>query len=297
MLHHHPIPRDVLGCIVTGYAKGGTTLLKDLIVNTTVMKSGFEGGLLLADAPRDGIPEPFATNLLKESAGWGLPAGFLDRYRECGSFEEGYSLLRESSKKLKRHDGPLIDKAPQYLMQLDDVMRRAPGTPVVVVIRDPLHVAVSWVELGNSLGDTFAWLRAATESFAATIESADLAASLFVVNFGELLQEVDATMALLHAWLGLPHVPMPVEKNAKYGLPYVKSRGKGKPRCIEVDRPDMASRCSPEMLDRIRYELATAIPQVDRIVGLPTGPVSGRTLLGLEPVVCALAKVDCSMDL
>lgn len=293
MLHHHPIPRDVLGCIVTGFAKGGTTLLADLIVNTTVMESGFEGGLLLADAPRDGIPEPFATNLLE---GWRLPASFLDRYRKCGSFEAGYRLLRKSSKKLKRHGAPLIDKAPQYLMQLDDVMRRAPGTPVVVVIRDPLHVAVSWLELGNSLGDTVAWLRFATEALAAAIESADFAASLFVVNFGELLQEVDATMALLHAWLGLPHVPMPVKKKAEYGLPYVQSGREGKPRCIEVDRHDMASRCSPEMLDRIRYELAAAIPEADRIVGLPTGPVSGRTLLGLEPVVCALAKVDCSMD-
>ena len=284
MLHHHPIPRDVLGCIVTGYAKGGTTLLADLIVNTTVMKCGFEGGLLLADAPRDGIPEPFATNLLE---GWELPASFFDRYHECGSFEAGYRLLRKSSKKLKRHGAPLIDKTPQYLLQLDNVMRRAPGTPVVVVIRDPLHVAVSWLELGNSLGDTVAWLRAATESFAATIESADLAASLFVVNFGELLQEVDATMALLHAWLGFPHVPMPVNKNGEYGLPYVQSGREGKPRCIELDRHDMASRCSPEMLDRIRYELAEAIPEADRIVGLPTGPVSGRTLLGLKPVVCA----------
>lgn len=278
MLHHHPIPRDVLGCIVTGYAKGGTTLVKDLIVNTTVMTSGFEGGLLLADAPRDGIPEPFATNLLES---WRLPTSFLDRYRECGSFEAGYRLLRKSSKKLKRHDAPLIDKAPQYLMQLDDVMRRAPGTPVVVVIRDPLHVAVSWLELGNSLGDTVAWLRFATEALAATIKSADFAASLFVINFGELLQEVDATMALLHAWLGFPHVPMPVDKDARYGLHYVRSGREEKPRCIEVDRHDMASRCSPEILDRIRYELAEAIPEADRIFGLPTGPVSGRTLLGL----------------
>jgi hypothetical protein len=86
MVHHRPIPRDVLGCIVTGYAKGGTTLLKDLVVQTTGMVGRFEGGLLLAEAPRDGIPEPHATNLV---AAWRPAAAFLDRYRECDSFDRG----------------------------------------------------------------------------------------------------------------------------------------------------------------------------------------------------------------
>jgi len=204
MGHHHPIPRDVLGCIVTGYAKRGTTLLKDLVVQTTGMVGRFEGGLLLAEAPRDGIPEPHATHLV---AAWRPAAAFLDRYRESDSFEDGYRLLRESAEALPRHDAPLVDKTPEYLVRLDDVLRRAPLTPVVVVIRDPVHVAVSWMQLGNSLDDTVAWLRVATESFVAAIESADQAPQLFLVNFADLLRDVDATMARLHEWLGLPHVP------------------------------------------------------------------------------------------
>ena len=273
MVHHHPIPRDVLGCIVTGYAKGGTTLLKDLVVQTTGMVGRFEGGLLLAEAPRDGIPEPHATHLV---AAWRTAAGFLDRYRECASFEDGYRLLRESAAALPRHDAPLVDKTPEYLVRLDDVLRRAPGTPIVVVIRDPVHVAVSWMQLGNPLDDTVAWLRAATESFVAAIESADQAPRLFVVNFGDLLRDVDAPMARLHEWLGLPHVPMPA--GMKYGLPYVQAGRVRLPRGIEVDRHDIASRCSPVELERVRGEVARAIPLAARVAGLPSGPAAGCRL-------------------
>ena len=274
MVHHRPIPRDVLGCIVTGYATGGTTLLKDLVVQTTGMVGRFEGGLLLAEAPRDGIPEPHATNLV---AAWRPAAAFLDRYRECASFEDGYRLLRESAEALPRHDAPLVDKTPEYLVQLDDVLRRAPLTPVVVVIRDPVHVAVSWMQLDNSLDDTVAWLRAATESFVAAIESADQAPRLFVVNFADLLHDVDATMARLHEWLGLPHVPMPA--GMKYGLPYVQAGRVRLPRGIEVDRHDIGKRCSPVELERLRREVARAIPLAARVAGLPSGSAAGYRLM------------------
>ncbi|MFM7245568.1 MAG: hypothetical protein ACKO40_15535 [Planctomycetaceae bacterium] len=75
-----PIPRDVLGCLVAGCEKGGSTLAKDLIRHACRMRGCFEGGLLLADAPAEGIPEPYGTQLV---ASWALPATFLDDYRRC----------------------------------------------------------------------------------------------------------------------------------------------------------------------------------------------------------------------
>jgi hypothetical protein len=266
---HPAIDPSVLGCIVTGFAKGGTTLLKDLLVQTTDMIGRFEGGLLLVESPAEGIPEPHAGNI---DYAWKPAAGFFDGYRTCRTFEEGYRLLRESSMALLRHDGPLIDKTPQYLVCLADVMRRAPGTPVVVIVRDPLHVAVSWLALGNSVAGTASWLTAATESLVAAIDDdGGRRSPMYILAFADLLADANAALAPLQAWLGRPNRPMP--EGQRYGLPFVQAGRDRLPREIEHDRHDLSRRCTPEELTRVQRDLLAGVPLAARVSGLRSGPV------------------------
>jgi hypothetical protein len=260
------IGRDVLGCLVTGYAKGGTTLVKDLLVQTTDMVSGFEGGLLLASSPAEGIPEPHARHLLEA---WRPGRDFLDRYRECRTFAEGYRLLRDSARQLPDKDAPLIDKTPEYLVCLADVLRRAPGTPLVIVVRDPLAVIVSWLQLGNSLTDAIAWVRAASESLLWAIARAGVF-PLYVVNLADVIGQPDATLAPLQAWLGRP--PRSIDPRGACGLPYEAGGRDGFPRGIETDRHDITSRCSFEKLAAIRREVDRAMPYRRSIAALRSGP-------------------------
>lgn len=267
------IDRGVLGCIVTGYAKGGTTLLKDLLVQTTEMQSGFEGGLLLAEQPADGIPEPHCGNLLRT---WDIGVDFIPRYRRCRTFEAGYRLVRELAGTISDRTAPLLDKTPQYMVELADVMRRAPGTPVVVGVRDPLHVLVSWLQLENPLGDALAWIRAATESLQAILGQPRLAASVYVVNFGDLIRAPDATLAPLQTWLG--RWPRGVDPAKKCGMPYAAGGRRRMPRGIETDRHDMLSRVPAVELERLRRELTREVPAAPAIATIRSGP--GGTIAG-----------------
>jgi len=263
---YRSIDRGVLGCIVTGYAKGGTTLVKDLLVQTTDMVSGFEGGLLLSSSPAEGIPEPHARHLLEA---WRPGGDFLDRYKQCLTFAEGYRLLRNSARQVPNKDAPLIDKTPEYLVCLVDVLRRAPGTPLVIVVRDPLAVIVSWLQLGNSLTDAIAWVRAASESLLRAIDRGG-SLPLYVVNLADLIGQPNATLASLHGWLGRPH--RMIDPRAECGLPYEAGGRGGLPQGIETDRHDITSRCSFEKLAAIRREVDRAMPYRRSIAAIRSGP-------------------------
>lgn len=260
------IGHDVLGCLLTGYAKGGTTLVKDLLVQTTDMASGFEGGLLLSASPADGIPEPHARNLLEA---WKPGADFLERYRACRTFDEGYRLLRDSAKRLPGKDAPLIDKTPEYMVCLADVIRRAPGTPLVIVVRDPLAVIVSWLQLGNSLSEAIAWVRAASESLLWAIDRGG-SRPFYIVNLADVIGQPDATLAPLQFWLGRP--PRSIDPQGACGLPYEAGGRGGLPQGIETDRHDITSRCSFQELAAIRREADRAMPYRRSIASLRSGP-------------------------
>jgi len=275
---HPPIRRDVLGCIVAGYEKGGTTLVKDLLRNTGRLRSAFEGGLLLVDHPREGIPEPYGANLV---ASWQLRPDFLERYALCRSFEEGYRLLRDESF-IRRKELPLIDKTPRYMACLADVRRRAPGTPVVVVLRDPLQVTCSWLRLGNTVADAAAAIRLSTVGLVdATHDSAD---TVWLLPFAAAVADPAGVARELQAWLGREYVPY--DPTHQLGT---SPAGEAPPPGVDTARLDLSRRWTAAELAAIAADLDRLIPWWRLVPAVPSGPLSaiGREMVALRNEVHA----------
>lgn len=265
MTTHPAIPRDVLGCLVAGFEKGGTTLVKDLVRRACRMRGCFEGGLLLADAPAEGVPEPYAPMLVRS---WALPPTFLDEYRSCRTFEEGYRLLRERSDNVAHKHRPLIDKTPRYMMQLEAVLRRAPTTPVIVAIRDPALVAGSWARLGQRPAEAADAIRLSAEGLARVAASAAGADRVYVMRLDDLTAATQATLDAAAGWLGCP--PRPYDPTMLVGTP--ESSGRHAPG-IMADRSEPAGTLPPQTLAEIDDALAAAGPDVGWVRSLRTGPL------------------------
>jgi len=261
-----PIPRDVLGCLVAGYEKGGTTLAKDLIRHACRMRGCFEGGLLLAEGPAEGIPEPYATQLLES---WALPADFLADYRRCRTFADGYRLLRDRSQNVLHKHRPLIDKTPRYLMELEAVLRRAPTTPVVAVIRDPLLVAHSWVRLGQRPAAAAAAIARTTEGLARVAESGVGADRVYVIRLDDLTTTTQATLDAAVRWLG--HPPRPYDPTMLLGTP--GAPGRHAPG-IDAERGTSAHTLDPTTRATIDNALRAAGPVIEWARGLASGPLA-----------------------
>lgn len=260
------ISREVLGCLVAGYEKGGTTLAKDLIRHACRMRGCFEGGLLLADAPAEGIPEPYGTQLVES---WALPATFPDEYRRCGTFEEAYRLLRERSSNVLHKHRPLIDKTPRYMVVLEAVLRRAPTTPIVVVIRDPALVAESWVRLGQSPAAAAEAIRLSTAGLARVAGTGVGVDRVYVVRLDDLTTTPQATLDAVAVWLGYP--PRPHDPTMLLGTPDASGQhtpGIDPTRGTSPRAADAAVRAD---IDRELLEAGPAIAWVRRLV---TGPLS-----------------------
>lgn len=273
---HPPIRRDVLGCIVAGYEKGGTTLVKDLLRNTGRLRSAFEGGLLLADHPAEGIPEPYGANLV---ASWQLRSDFLERYKHCRSFEEGYRLLRDESF-IRRKELPLIDKTPRYMACLADVRRRAPGTPVVVVLRDPLQVTCSWLRLGNTVADAAAAIRVSTEGLVDTLP--DSAETIRLLQFADAVADPAGVAQTLQAWLGREYVPY--DPAHQLGT---SPAGEAPPPGVDSGRLDLSRHWTADALAAIAAELDGLIPWWRLVPTVPSGTLSaiGREMEALRSEV------------
>jgi hypothetical protein len=264
-----PISRDVLGCLVAGYEKGGTTLVKDLVRHACRLRGCFEGGLLLADSPATGLPEPYASSLLQS---WALPATFFDEYRRCRTFEEGYRLLRDRSDHVLHKHRPLIDKTPRYMMQLDDVLRRAPTTPVIVAIRDPALVAGSWVRLGQTPAAAAAAIRASTEGLARVAASGEGADRVYVMQVADLAADTQATLDAAVGWLGFP--PRPHDPTMRVGTP--EASGRHEPG-IAADRDASSRTIDPAIQAAIDDALLAEGSVIPWVRGLRTGPLLAAT--------------------
>lgn len=261
-----PIPRDVLGCIVAGYEKGGTTLVKDLVRRACRMRGCFEGGLLLTHSPAEGIPEPYATQLVQS---WALPATFFDEYRACRTFEEGYRLLRERSDNVLHRHRPLIDKTPRYTMHLDAVLRRAPTTPVVVVIREPALVAGSWVRLGRTPVDAVDAIRLSTAGLARVAAVEDGIDRVYLLRLDDLTADTQGTLDAVAAWLGSP--PRPLDPDMLVGTPDPSGRHQ---TGIDRERSGAARDLDPGLIAEIDAAVQAAGSDLAWVRSLRTGPLA-----------------------
>jgi len=260
-----PIPRDVLGCLVAGYEKGGTTLAKDLIRHACRMRGCFEGGLLLADSPADGIPEPYGSQLVES---WALPATFLEEYRGCRTFEQGYRLLRERSGHVLHKHRPLIDKTPRYMMHLAAVLRRAPTTPIIVVIRDPMLVAESWGRLGQTAATAAEAISRSTAGLAAVAGSNAGSERVYVLRLDDLTAEPQATLDAVAAWLGYP--PRHHDPTMLLGTPEASGHHAAG---LDPERGTSSRTADPAFRAAIDRELHAAGPEIAWARGLVTGPL------------------------
>ena len=55
---YHPIPRDVLRLIITVWAKGGTSMVRDMLKRAPLLCGPPECGALLVRSPSRGLAEP-----------------------------------------------------------------------------------------------------------------------------------------------------------------------------------------------------------------------------------------------
>ncbi len=137
-----------LGCIVTGLEHGGTTVTSELIMTASGWLGPFEAGFLTAALPAE-FPKiwPFndwaratdASSLGLNGSKWTALVGqrtHLDMYRYA---------LRESPLLRKANTTRFVDKVPGYRENLEAVLRRAPGVPVVFVFKTRASAYASYV--------------------------------------------------------------------------------------------------------------------------------------------------------
>ena len=141
--------RDVLGLIVGGYERGGTTVIQHILANHPELDSGFESGLLLAPTPIEFLnPEYHEYNRSLIRHGWGVTEEELRDYiLATDSWSLVYRRLREKSRVIKDKSATLFDKTPRYMAKLADVLERTNyEVPAVIIVRSALSVLGSWIK-------------------------------------------------------------------------------------------------------------------------------------------------------
>lgn len=127
-----------LDFILTGYERGGTTLLSE-VFRANGYESGFECGVLMVDEPRKmSRLHPYWAMLLP---GWKIS----EKVRSdavTGNFKHFYDTICNAA--FPEFNGPFFDKTPVYMSQLGQCMDRLPDLKGAVVIhRDPRAIFLS----------------------------------------------------------------------------------------------------------------------------------------------------------
>lgn len=124
--------------ILAGYERGGTTLLSE-IFRANGFESGFECGVLMAEAPHN-MPEiqPYWDMLLT----WWEISEETRNDAITGDFKHFYDTLCHAT--FPNFKGHFFDKTPIYMSKLGLCMHRAPDLKGAIVIhRDPRAVFLS----------------------------------------------------------------------------------------------------------------------------------------------------------
>ena len=202
-------PAYPLVALVCGYEKSGTTLLNEILRRHPRLDSGFEGGFLLGESPRD-FPrfQPYHTFFRQT---WELTQEDVAYICACDDWGECYRRARERSPVITDKDCLLFDKTPIYMKFLSQVLARVPGVPCVVNVRDPRALMVSWANWSGGGDDAEAWVAEHLENnvqrFTDYAEGYRLAASRFpgrilLNRFEQLVRQPEATLERIFQFLG-----------------------------------------------------------------------------------------------
>jgi hypothetical protein len=132
--------------IITGFAKGGTTLVNGILNNHPQICNGFETGLLYEDnlidfLKKDSKQKINFFNILKIS--WDLTDQDIEYICSSQDWFQAYNRLKEKSPLTRDKNTFIIDKTPRYLNKLSKVLNKIPNIPCILVVRDPRSVVCS----------------------------------------------------------------------------------------------------------------------------------------------------------
>lgn len=123
-----------LFALVCGFEHSGTTLVSEILRQHPQLDSGFEGGFLLNNEPKEFLTtEPFYTNSKK---GWGLKDEDFSYICNGDNWAEVYLRIRERAEVIKNKNVSLFDKTPRYMQKLPNVLERVPDIPCLVIVKD-----------------------------------------------------------------------------------------------------------------------------------------------------------------
>ena len=139
-----------LKVILTGMEHSGTGFLRELIVkNSSLINSGFECGILLSETPKKfNEIEPFYNWLCEDNHEWKLTKEQREYVCDTDLFHEFYSRLHRISPLYKNGEVYLLDETPAYSYCLPDIIKKAPETPILIILRDIEALWHSYKERG-----------------------------------------------------------------------------------------------------------------------------------------------------
>jgi len=195
--------RSGLRAIVTGMEHSGTTILSNLLKCSPAVMGAFECGVLLAPTPRQFEKvSPFYEWMVSE---WRLSREERDGLANSSNCHaQFYEGLRRLSPLFTAND-TILDKTPAYMSVLDDVMRRAPGVPVLVSYKPKDHQFESWKKRGLVGANADARYEKAQRGY----ERAKLAFPhrILEVNHSDVANRPDDVLPAVFAFVGLEWRP------------------------------------------------------------------------------------------
>lgn len=149
-------PFAPLIALVCGFEKSGTTLLNEILRRHPQLDSGFECGFLLGDSPREFKNfQPYYAYFRQT---WELSREDVRYICDTDDWAECYRRARERAPFIHNKSAYIFDKTPIYMRYLASVMKKVPGIPCVVSVRDPRALMLSWANWSGFRDDPEKWI-------------------------------------------------------------------------------------------------------------------------------------------
>ena len=136
-----------LSCIITGMENSGTTFLSQNIASHSLIKGGFECGILLGNINNFEKVLPFSKWLKNADYQYGLPNNYLDEIKNM-NYKEIYDYICiNKGNQGTSHDQLILkgasfiyDKTPRYVYHLQEILRKIKDSnlniPVFIICKN-----------------------------------------------------------------------------------------------------------------------------------------------------------------